>query len=57
MTIQEAIKVARIVASADGGCSTCCAYLVDSLNDLFPEFTWTMVESAEFDITVDICLK
>ena len=40
MRIDEAIKIAEIVATADSGCSQCVRDLVMQLEDAFPEFQW-----------------
>ncbi|MDP3938242.1 MAG: hypothetical protein Q8R92_08910 [Deltaproteobacteria bacterium] len=49
MTLDEAQKVASIVATADHSCSVCVGNLVDQLNEAFPEFYW-----AAADETVDV---
>ena len=41
LTLEEAAKVAKIVAHADGGCPVCVGNLVNLLNEWFPEFVWT----------------
>lgn len=42
MTLEEAQKVARVVAKADGGCLDCVSSLVDKLNRELPEFEWSV---------------
>jgi hypothetical protein len=40
MTLDEAKTLARIIGTADHGCSACVGNLVDKLNEAFPAFTW-----------------
>lgn len=40
MTLDEARKVAKIAATADGGCRYCVADLLLQLQRAFPEFVW-----------------
>jgi hypothetical protein len=40
MTIEEAQRIAAIVATADNGCSNCVGALADQLKAAFPEFEW-----------------
>lgn len=46
MTKEEAEKVGKIVARADGGCSVCVSALIKRLNEAFPDFVWTYNENA-----------
>ena len=43
MTLEEAQKVAAIIAQADGGgCkNACCDYLIELARNNFPEFEWS----------------
>lgn len=41
MTLEEAQKVAAILAKADGGCSNCYNDLMESAQEAFPAFEWT----------------
>jgi len=41
MTIDEARRVARAVAHADGGCGHCIGDLLERLESAFPGFSWT----------------
>lgn len=50
MTIDEAKKIAAIVATADGGCSECVKDLCLRLNEAFPEFVWEMVGFQEVEV-------
>jgi hypothetical protein len=50
LTLEEARKVAAIVAYADGGCSHCVAALVKELDETFPEFSWTYTLDYELDL-------
>jgi hypothetical protein len=45
MTLDEAQKIAAILAEADDGCSQCVGDLVSIANHKFPEFEWTMRDS------------
>lgn len=45
MTLDEAAKVAGIVATADDHCVYCVQSLVELLNDNFPQFVWERSES------------
>lgn len=40
MTDEQAKKLAKILASADGGCGTCGMDLAAQMPDLFPQFNW-----------------
>lgn len=40
MTMEEARRVASVLALADGGCSHCVSDLVARMQTLFPEFDW-----------------
>lgn len=40
MTRDEAVKVAGIIKTADGGCSHCYNKLAEALQIHFPEFDW-----------------
>lgn len=42
MTENEAIKIARIIGTADNACSSCVGGLVGYLNDEFPEFKFEL---------------
>ena len=48
MTLEEARKVAKIIAKADGGCSSCVGSLADGMAKMFPEFKWTMPDDDEW---------
>lgn len=41
MTLEEVQKVARIIGTADSGCSVCVGALTRRLQQQFPEFTWS----------------
>lgn len=41
MTMEEAEKLAAIIGTADGGCSTCVEDLARRAAIAFPEFRWT----------------
>jgi len=41
MTLDEAIKLGKIIGTADGGCSNCVGLLVELANKEFPEFNFT----------------
>lgn len=41
MTLDEAQRVGRIVATADGGCPYCACELLGHLAAEFPEFVWS----------------
>lgn len=49
MTLDEARRVAKIIGTADGGCSVCVGNLVDKMNSEFPEFEWTDGERGQDD--------
>jgi hypothetical protein len=40
MTLDEAKALARIIGTADHGCSACVGNLVEKMNKAFPAFTW-----------------
>ena len=40
MTLQEAQAIAKIIATADGGCGPCVTGLAYLCEEAFPEFTW-----------------
>lgn len=41
MTIEEAQKVANIIAQADSGCPYCVGWLLREARKIFPEFVWS----------------
>ena len=48
MNVEDARRVAGIVAGADGGCYHCAAQLAGDLNKAFPDFDWfELVATAE----------
>ena len=51
MTKDEAVKIGKIVATADGGCSHCVQDLVHQLKKDFPEHTdvWEKVWEGMYD--------
>lgn len=40
MTYEEAVKVASLISTADGGCSECVCTLLSGLMDEFPSVDW-----------------
>lgn len=42
ITIEDAERFARIISTADSGCSCCVGSLVEEANDAFPEFVFKM---------------
>ena len=44
MTLEEALKIAAVIRTADCGCDSCCRGLVGELNDAFPDFVWTKLD-------------
>ena len=40
MTHDEAVKMAKVLMEADGGCSHCIANLADWAKEEFPEHDW-----------------
>ncbi len=42
MTEEEAIKLARIFETADGGCDTCALRLAREFNAMFPDLPFEM---------------
>ena len=40
MTLEEAQKVASVLAQADGGCSHCAMNLAREMENHFPSFDW-----------------
>jgi hypothetical protein len=50
MTLDEAQKVASIIATADGGCSNWVCALIRECSQVFPKFDWVklVVETGEF---------
>ena len=54
MDIEEARKVAAIVATAEGGCGGCCEQATADLNKQFPRFLWKLVEVPGFDHSIDV---
>lgn len=53
MTLEDAQKVADIVAQADGGCSTCVGALIYDLNNAFPEFAWDFGDNPAYQAWID----
>ena len=48
MTLEEAESVARLISTADHGCSTCIWDLVERANRMFPEVQFEMARDGEF---------
>jgi hypothetical protein len=51
MTIEEAMKIAGVCSTADGGCPVCVEGMRDTLQLAFPEFVWSIAEE-DTEITV-----
>lgn len=47
MTLEDAQKIAMIVATADGGCPCCVDNLVKQLRPAFPDFRWGINADAD----------
>jgi hypothetical protein len=45
MKREEALKVARVLGTADHGCCNCVGALLDEITKEFPEFNWKEVIS------------
>lgn len=43
VTLEEAIKVAQVCMTVDGGCSDCQENIFDHLSDTFPMFEWRLL--------------
>jgi hypothetical protein len=41
MTLEEAEKIAKIISTADGGCSNCVIEMTEEWNKVFPEYKMT----------------
>ena len=52
MTLEEAQTVAKICASADGGCGVCVEKLVLQLRDKFPEFGWEIDDDSYGEVVL-----
>lgn len=44
MTIEDMHTIAKIISTADNGCSTCVHELIDQVNAAFPEFQLAMTQ-------------
>lgn len=55
MTLDEAKKIAKIIATADGGCGWCAANLGALLNMEFPEFVFSVNGAPCKSDDVDLC--
>lgn len=47
MTLDEMRTVARIIGTADGGCSTCVGDLVRQMREAFPQFEFVIGDEVE----------
>lgn len=54
ITLNDAKKIVKIVELAEGGCSGCMESATSSLNELFPEFYWKMIEIKGFSPGIDV---
>jgi len=44
ITIDDAKKIGRIIATADSGCSTCVRMLIAQANTAFPEYEFFLTD-------------
>jgi hypothetical protein len=49
MTIDDAQKIAKIIGTADGGCSNCVGDLVERLSKMFPSFRWIITDEHQME--------
>lgn len=54
MTDEEMVKVAAVVALADGGCPACVRHLTKELLTTFPGFDWPGMVSAAFGSEINV---
>lgn len=47
MTLEEAQTIARISEDIDGGCPCCIQGFLDSLNEEFPAWEWSVPEDSD----------
>lgn len=45
MNVEEAQKVADVIAIADGQCNSCVERLCDKMNEAFPDYQFVMAEN------------
>lgn len=57
MTLDEAKLVAKVCATADGGCSVCVGNLAEKLNIVFPEFVWKDMKNPAGDIEIEVRVR
>lgn len=48
MTREEALKIAKVIGTADGGCDNCVHYLVEKLNEEHLGFTFLSTGKQRF---------
>lgn len=54
MTLKNAIKVAKIIETAEGGCGGCINEAVRELEQEFPEFKWEVENIEGFNATINV---
>ncbi len=54
MTLANAIKVAKIVETAEGGCGGCINEAVRELEKEFPEFKWKVKNIRGFNASIEV---
>ncbi len=54
MTLKNAIKVAKIIETAEGGCGGCINEAVRELEQEFPEFKWEVKNIEGFNATIEV---
>ena len=50
LSIEDAVKVAAVCNTADGGCTVCRKELCDELTKAFPEIEWEFTDSETIGI-------
>jgi len=54
MTLKNAIKVAKIIETAEGGCGGCINEAVRELEIEFPEFKWEIKNIEGFNASIEV---
>lgn len=54
MTLASAVKVAKIIETAEGGCGGCINEAVRELEQEFPEFLWEVRNIEGFNATIEV---
>lgn len=57
LTREDALKVAAVISTADGGCENCAAKLAAEANRMFPELVFAVRPDQPFHLPCPSCVN